>query len=524
MALRDPHNPSVGTNTANLAEAKLPGQPPSGTADRPRPTLADGWSPHDPELRRAIEDTIALAADDQIFQAQAAAAVAERRAPGTPALAPTPGPADAKHRTHLLREAGLQSPTSAVPLETPANSEPPATRHVFFDPPPAEAGAPAAGATPVSPATPVAAPVPIPAAEPDSSASGPTESAALPSLNREDAAIARSSRIRRRVAHASATLLKDVAALSREVTRTARTAVAEVRRRHVPMLAQASTQLHVVIPALMLAGIVVVTLAAFILARGYTTPGDAKTASQQQTGAVAAVPTTGSSNGVGGEGASPRAGIASATEDRTAAVAVNADSRPPSGAPAGRFLSTLAAPSTVEAVQLTTSAATPRPAPAPVADSTPLPTRPQAVEGDQRPVAAAGQVAHAAPRSAAIASPERPAAARPVQTQNPSVIFRPADARTAASTRRSASASAAATTRRANVFIGTLEVLSDPPGASVAVNNQHVGTTPLVLREVPAGTHAVRVDSPGFQRWSRAILVATGKHAKVEATLRATRQ
>jgi hypothetical protein len=144
---------------------------------------------------------------------------------------------------------------------------------------------------------------------------------------------------------------------------------------------------------------------------------------------------------------------------------------------------------------------------------------------DKQPVAqAAGQVAEAVPISAAIASPPaRPATRRSLPGQNPSVI-RSAGTRTGAATRRSASASAAATTRRPNVFIGTLEVISDPPGASVAVNNQHVGTTPLVLRDVPAGTHAVRVDSPGFQRWSRAILVATGKHAKVEATLKATRQ
>jgi hypothetical protein len=73
--------------------------------------------------------------------------------------------------------------------------------------------------------------------------------------------------------------------------------------------------------------------------------------------------------------------------------------------------------------------------------------------------------------------------------------------------------------RNANPFIGTLEITSAPSGAVVAVNNRPVGTTPLVLREWPAGTHAVRVEFPGFARWARAVLVATGAHAKVNATL-----
>jgi hypothetical protein len=53
----------------------------------------------------------------------------------------------------------------------------------------------------------------------------------------------------------------------------------------------------------------------------------------------------------------------------------------------------------------------------------------------------------------------------------------------------------------------------------VAVNNQAVGTTPVVLHEFPAGTHVVRVEMPGFQRWGRAVLVASGKHATVTVPL-----
>jgi hypothetical protein len=86
-------------------------------------------------------------------------------------------------------------------------------------------------------------------------------------------------------------------------------------------------------------------------------------------------------------------------------------------------------------------------------------------------------------------------------------------------TQTSSSAAGAPPDRRSDRFIGTIEVTSVPSGATVAINNRPVGATPLVLTDFPAGTHAVRVELAGFHRWGRAVLVATGQRARVNATL-----
>jgi hypothetical protein len=69
-------------------------------------------------------------------------------------------------------------------------------------------------------------------------------------------------------------------------------------------------------------------------------------------------------------------------------------------------------------------------------------------------------------------------------------------------------------------FLGTIDIASTPPGAEVTIDSRPAGTTPLVLEEFPAGTHVVRIDLAGHQRWSRAVLVSTGQRAKVNASLR----
>jgi hypothetical protein len=67
---------------------------------------------------------------------------------------------------------------------------------------------------------------------------------------------------------------------------------------------------------------------------------------------------------------------------------------------------------------------------------------------------------------------------------------------------------------------GAIEVTSRPAGASVVIDNQPVGTTPLVLTQWPAGTQVVRMELNGFQRWSQAVRVPAGQRAKVAVNLR----
>lgn len=71
-------------------------------------------------------------------------------------------------------------------------------------------------------------------------------------------------------------------------------------------------------------------------------------------------------------------------------------------------------------------------------------------------------------------------------------------------------------------FVGTLAIESDPIGAAVYVNQERVGFTPLVLQDLRAGSHAVWVESEGYQRWSAGVLVPADKRTKLTVTLHPT--
>ncbi|MEQ1759244.1 MAG: PEGA domain-containing protein [Vicinamibacterales bacterium] len=69
------------------------------------------------------------------------------------------------------------------------------------------------------------------------------------------------------------------------------------------------------------------------------------------------------------------------------------------------------------------------------------------------------------------------------------------------------------------VYRSSLVVESNPRGAGVYLNNQPVGTTPLNLDGLPVGSRAVRLELPGYERWSSAIVVTTEQVARVSADL-----
>jgi len=71
-------------------------------------------------------------------------------------------------------------------------------------------------------------------------------------------------------------------------------------------------------------------------------------------------------------------------------------------------------------------------------------------------------------------------------------------------------------------FVGSLAIDSDPIGAAVYVNQERVGFTPLVLQDLRAGSHAVWVESEGYQRWSAGVLVAAAKRTRLVVTLHPT--
>ena len=72
-------------------------------------------------------------------------------------------------------------------------------------------------------------------------------------------------------------------------------------------------------------------------------------------------------------------------------------------------------------------------------------------------------------------------------------------------------------------YRGTLSVHSQPAGGQVSVDGRRVGVTPLVGWGLPAGSHVVRIDLDGYERWSTSVQVTTEKTASVATELRPAR-
>jgi hypothetical protein len=75
------------------------------------------------------------------------------------------------------------------------------------------------------------------------------------------------------------------------------------------------------------------------------------------------------------------------------------------------------------------------------------------------------------------------------------------------------------TNRSSTAHVGTLTVQSLPPGASVYINNEYAGQTPLVLRSLPAGSRALQVRLDGYDAWSRGVRVVANQSTSVRAQL-----
>ena len=81
--------------------------------------------------------------------------------------------------------------------------------------------------------------------------------------------------------------------------------------------------------------------------------------------------------------------------------------------------------------------------------------------------------------------------------------------------------SRAAAGPRQPLFRGSLVVNSRPSGARVFVNGRSVGETPLVLRNQPAGSRAIRVALDGYESWSTAVRVVADTETRLRAELKA---
>ena len=72
-------------------------------------------------------------------------------------------------------------------------------------------------------------------------------------------------------------------------------------------------------------------------------------------------------------------------------------------------------------------------------------------------------------------------------------------------------------------YVGVLTVDSAPAGSAVFVDRQPVGNTPLQLTQLRAGSHVVRIERDGYDRWTTAVQVAADKHTRVSARLQTVR-
>lgn len=68
-------------------------------------------------------------------------------------------------------------------------------------------------------------------------------------------------------------------------------------------------------------------------------------------------------------------------------------------------------------------------------------------------------------------------------------------------------------------FTGRLAVQSVPGGADVFINRRHVGTTPLRMPRLRAGSYVVWIERQGFRRWTSAVQVAADTPTRVTARL-----
>jgi hypothetical protein len=153
----------------------------------------------------------------------------------------------------------------------------------------------------------------------------------------------------------------------------------------------------------------------------------------------------------------------------------------------------------------------PPPAPTPAPTATPVATLPS-----ETPVPAATPPPAAAATPSAQFAPREPAHSGHVVDREPRAQAPP---QTPADTSRAASPAPAP-----EAATGMLEILSQPPGASVYIDDEPVGATDpqsgrLVKTGLPPGRHRVRVSRVGHEDAVRDVAVAAGNTATLNVTL-----
>ena len=73
-------------------------------------------------------------------------------------------------------------------------------------------------------------------------------------------------------------------------------------------------------------------------------------------------------------------------------------------------------------------------------------------------------------------------------------------------------------------IVGALLVNTDPPGATIFIDGKPVGVSPYEGKDLPSGTHKIKVIKEGYETWEREVVVETGKEIEVFTMLREKRK
>ena len=119
--------------------------------------------------------------------------------------------------------------------------------------------------------------------------------------------------------------------------------------------------------------------------------------------------------------------------------------------------------------------------------------------------------AASAPPEPPTAVPDKPAVARPPVTQPTPTAKRP--------TPPPATRARALPPVEPKSGPAAMRVDSRPVGAQVFVDGRSVGYTPLVVGDLPPGTHSIRMQLPGYQPWVSAVTLGPGARERVAASL-----
>lgn len=76
---------------------------------------------------------------------------------------------------------------------------------------------------------------------------------------------------------------------------------------------------------------------------------------------------------------------------------------------------------------------------------------------------------------------------------------------------------------QAKPAFGSIAVNSNPQGARVYLDNVYKGQTPVNLKDIPVGRHAIKIVLPDYQEWNSEITVTSSQTARIFADLESQR-